>query len=797
MELTNAERRLRRVLRISAFIFTGETLVYLLPALIGSSTGWGQLPFVINSVVKAGLIGGVCFIASADVRRFERLVSLVVLALGIWVPAGVLILIFGEHSQDVEILGVQISMTAIIWIGMVFEGGLALGFALLHRAAFRSWHGLSYLWSGQFRTLASVAEALYWSSASAADAPTDLTPDEVAENADRYLAGFEARRKWVMRVALTGMNLYPLLFANPTFTLMAVDERRHFLERHFSDDVARRRIGSLRRWLVQGMIRLAQQATYLGYYGDPRSWPATGYTPFSQRPEGRGAQRKPRGSLVVEDGRRVARDLDSEVVIVGSGAAGAVIGYRLAEAGHRVLICERGHHVDPADFSEDEVEMLGTLYRDGALQLARDFKLQVLQGMCVGGTTVINNAVSIEPPDDVLAEWERRLGDRFDADRVRAAVASIKQLLSIGPQPARIHSPGARKFIAGIEALGLEADARRYEPIEANIHQCLGCGYCNIGCAYGRKLSMLDTLLPWAQERFGEERLRIVSETSVEGIEHSGDRVEAIQCSAGDRRFRVRGKRFVVAAGAVSSSYLLGRSGIGGPMVGRGLSFNVGSPITAEFDQELNSFAGLQITHVFEPPDAGPDVVMETWFNPVLSQALAMPGWFEQHRRNMRAYDRMAATGVLIGSESNGSVQKAFFGGADVVYEPTDADLDRLVEGLKLAGRIYLAAGARRVMPATFQFSSFTRPDDLERLSEIVRSNEDIQLGTGHPQGGNPLGREASDGPVDPRGFRVHGTANLHLCDASVFPTSLGVNPQLTTMALAECAAAELVEALG
>ena len=100
-------------------------------------------------------------------------------------------------------------------------------------------------------------------------------------------------------------------------------------------------------------------------------------------------------------------------------------------------------------------------------------------------------------------------------------------------------------------------------------------------------------------------------------------------------------------------------------------------------------------------------------------------------------------------------------------------------------------------MPATFQFSSFTRPDDLERLSEIVRSNEDIQLGTGHPQGGNPLGREASAGPVDPRGFRVHGTANLHLCDASVFPTSLGVNPQLTTMALAECAAAELAEALG
>ncbi len=795
MELTPQEKRLRWILRLAGFTFCGETLVYLLPALIDPSPGWGQLPFVVNSVLKAALIGGACLIAAADLRRFERLVSLVVIGLALWVPAGALVLLFGQHSGDVEILGVEISMTAILWIGILFEGALALVFALLHRAAFRSWHRIAYLSSGQFRTVIALAEGFYWSSSSKDDAPTDLTPEKVAENADDYLGGFEAKRKWVMGVALTGINLYPLLFARPSFTLMAIDERRAFLEHHFGDDVARKRIGSFRRWLVQGMIRLGQQVVYLGYYGDPASWPATGYVPFSRRPEGLRAERKQPGGLAVEDGRHGSGDLDAEVVIVGSGAAGAVIGYRLAEHGHRVLILERGHHRDPATFSEDEVDMLSSLYRDGAVQIARDFKLQVLQGMCVGGTTVINNAVSIEPPDEVLAEWDRRLGDHFDPGRVRDAVASIKRLLEIKAQPARIHSPGARKFIAGVEALDLQHRARRYEPIEANIRDCLGCGYCNIGCAYGRKLSMLDTLLPWAQERF-DGRLRIVAETSVEGVDASGDHVDALQCKAGDRSFRVRGRRFVIAAGAINSSYLLGRSGLGGPAVGRGLSFNVGSPITAEFDQELNSYAGLQITHVFEPPSAGPDVVMETWFNPVLSQALAMPGWFEQHRRNMRNYDHMAATGVLIGTESNGRVEKAFFGGPDVVYEPTAADLERLVEGLKLACRIYLAAGAKKVMPATFQFKSFSSPEEVERLSEIVRSNEDIQLGTGHPQGGNSLAREAAEGPVDPRDFRVHGTENLHLCDASVFPTSLGVNPQLTTMSLAECAAAEICAAL-
>jgi choline dehydrogenase-like flavoprotein len=163
----------------------------------------------------------------------------------------------------------------------------------------------------------------------------------------------------------------------------------------------------------------------------------------------------------------------------------------------------------------------------------------------------------------------------------------------------------------------------------------------------------------------------------------------------------------------------------------------------------------------------------------------------------MLAYDRLAAVGVLIGTDTNGKVSKALLGGADVVYRPTDADLRRLVDGIKLACEIYLAADALRVMPATFQFSAFTDPAQLDALDEMIRDNEDIQLGTGHPQGGNALGATSEDGPVEPRDFRVHGTENLHCCDAGVFPTSLGVNPQLTTMALADCAAERIALTLG
>src|SRR5262249_59234602 len=174
-----------------------------------------------------------------------------------------------------------------------------------------------------------------------------------------------------------------------------------------------------------------------------------------------------------------------------------------------------------------------------------------------------------------------------------------------------------------------------------------------------------------------------------------------------------------VAAGAINWSWLLIRSNLGGPLVGKGLCFNMGSPITADFDEELYSYDGLQISHYFEPP-ADQGFVMETWFNPVATQALAMPGWFEDHFNNMQRYANLTATGVLVGTQRNGRVRASLTGGADVDFEPTPEDLKRLIGGLKLLGRIYLAAGARRVMPSTFRYREFKTEDELERLDDDV-----------------------------------------------------------------------------
>jgi choline dehydrogenase-like flavoprotein len=326
--------------------------------------------------------------------------------------------------------------------------------------------------------------------------------------------------------------------------------------------------------------------------------------------------------------------------------------------------------------------------------------------------------------------------------------------------------------------------------VEANIApDCLGCGYCNMGCPFGKKHSMLDTVLPWAQRDHGE-RLQVLPGFRAERVIHEGGRaVGVLGRHEGGEPVTLAADKVVVAAGAVGSSWLLQRSGIAQGRAGQALFFNVNSPLTADFPDPVRTYAGLQMSHAYLPDGPGREqpYVLETWFNPPATQALAMPGWFSDHYENMRRYAHMVCGGVLVGTTTPASVT-ADRDEPEIVYTPSREDLRRVVEGLKLMGRIFFAAGATRILPATYAWHEMRTEAALDELDVYVRDNADLLLTTAHPQGGNPIG-DPADGGVVGADFRVHGFANLWVADASVFPSSVGVNPQLTVMALARCAA--------
>jgi choline dehydrogenase-like flavoprotein len=710
---------------------------------------------------------------------------------------------------------------------LLIFAALAVGLWLLRGWLNRSvLPGRGYFTPGQFWSLAAISDGLI-----SGGTRELLKPHEIAKRVDTYLSSFPAPKLVLSRYALFALDLLiPFLFGlRPPLSYMSLEERTEFLNKHFKEDIIHKRgiyrVFALLRWklpvnYIEGVMRLVMQFAYLGYYSDEKVQETIGYQPFSQRAAERGIPlttkrhaSKPLSVLTPRDVERLNMHTlhNEDVVIIGSGAAGALIAENMLKAGRRVLLLEKGKHVDTETFNEDEVDMIGKLYGDNALQVSSALNFTILQGSCVGGTTVSNNAVSFKTPEPVLKQWNDEYGAEIDTTAYDQAQDAVIARMKIKPvdatastRPAHeIVNPVSHRLQAGIDAV-LGERGYDYGIVQANMDDCLGCGYCNTGCKYGRKLSMLDTVLPQAQEQYGDQ-LRIVSEAHATGLRADGDRIAEIQVKLSDgKTMTIRNpKTVIVSGGAVASSWLLKRSGIGANLpIGRRLCFNMGSPLHARFPEPINAYDGLQISHYLQIPNE-PGFIFETWFNPPVAEALVMPGWLDKHFENMLTYNRIAAMGVVVGTDARKDtyIRKAalFPSTAEVVYTPSKADLDRLVDAMITMGKVLLASGAEAVFASTRRYHSYIAyqenepvgraqsvyrsEEELVRfLRKLVQDDSDILLSTAHPQGGNPLGKVLDEH------FRVRGYRNLYVCDASVFPTSVTVNPQLTVMALAQYA---------
>jgi len=765
--LTSQERRLRVLLIAHAIWSAVLACGYI------ASGDTGTFAFIANSFAKDLLFVMLSAVGAADVRRFGWTALVIAAGYVALVIGQVATLIWGGGPMQ-DILGVEVSATAVLFGWMAIDLALAGWFVVWWAAAVRARYGLRYLNPLAFLGLVAIAEVMIEGRREV------LSPEQTARNVDNYLATLNARGKGRVQLALIALTVWPMLTLRPPLPALAASRRKQFLQKRFIEDVAAKRVFQPLRPMVQAMIRTGAQMSYLGYYGDRRSWPSIGYTPYQERrPDGRAAQatdppEPPLRTLAAPPPSGGRRRYDT--LVVGSGAAGSILALRFAQAGRRVLVLERGPHVDPRDFTDDEVDQYLRLYNEGALQLATNFSLQVLQGMCVGGGTTINNALCLPPPGTVLDAWAERGIDRAGLE---AAIGEIRTLLAVTAIREETTTIAARRFAKAVRELGLPGSL---DLMEANITEaCRGTGYCNIGCAYGAKRAALDALLPLAQAKHG---LDLIADVEVVQILTDGDRAVGVVGRHGPsgERFSIGADEVVVAAGPIGSSWLLQRSRLGGDQVGEGLHFNINSPLTAEFPDAVDAFAGIQMSHAYVAPGEPPDYLVETWFNPPATQALAMPGWFDRHFENMDRYRHMACAGILVGTTTPGRV-KLTRDGPEIEYTASNADRDRLVEGIGVAGRIWLQAGAERVMPATFAWQEYRTPASLADLPLGIRETGDLLMTSAHPQGGNAIGEVVDED------FRVRGFANLWLCDASVFPTSVHVNPQLTVMGMAQYAA--------
>ena len=445
--LTREEERLRKFLLILGPVFFVLAVSYVLQGTLADPKA--EFPFVANSVAKDGTFAALCVVAAADVRRHAWAVQVVIGAHVLLIASLVISLLVGNTS-DVSgsfqaPFGWELpAAETLFWIWIVLAVGVTATLAWCQRTAARARYTLRYLAPHQHRTLMALAEVLVMGE------DEKITAAEVAANVDEYLWSFPAEEKSKTKLALTALCIYPMLRLRPPFPTMSPERRIDFVERCFIADVAERRLPGFLRRLVQSMLFAAQQLTFIGYYADPRTAEATGYVRFSDRREGgipSDLANRPYPRLRVRPPAEVDTDrINADVVVVGTGAAGAIVANRLAERGREVVMLERGRHLDPTEFTEDERGQFASLYADGGMQMSTDARFQVLQGKCVGGSTVVNNAVCFELPDHVLDRWNDPdgLNAGLDETGVATAFERLREFVPIGRMTSRSDPCGRR-----------------------------------------------------------------------------------------------------------------------------------------------------------------------------------------------------------------------------------------------------------------------------------------------------------------------------------------------------------------
>jgi choline dehydrogenase-like flavoprotein len=503
----------------------------------------------------------------------------------------------------------------------------------------------------------------------------------------------------------------------------------------------------------------------------------------------------PEGAVV--DGEVLATDIEDEFdyLVVGSGAAGAVAAHVLARSGASVAIVEEGPWMLTRQFGERVYDAFRWMFRDAGMQVieGRAF-IPLLQGRCVGGSTVVNSAIAHRTPEDVLDDWAQRfgLGSAITAKALEPHFEALERDLSARPVSDEALGDNDRKFLDEADVHGLPARrTRRYE------HGCRGSGQCFTGCPNAAKQGMNVTYVPWALalgarlfcacrvERIVVERGRAVGLVARTTSRDPGARA--------GRHVRLRARRGVlVAASAVQTPNLLRRSGLKARALGDHFQCHPGYGIGGVFDESIagspGATQGAEIT-ILRKSDR---VKFETIaLQPELA-AVRIPGIGQEWTRRFGLYPNFAQWAMVVRAEAEGTVRPAWGGGDRVRWTPSRVDMERAVKGAALLSRMMFEAGAREVWTGLHGIPSALRSiDEVRQIEAMPPDPRFFSFISTHLFGGARMGIDPRSSVVGPD-FESHDVAGLYVVDSSVFPTNLGVNPQHSIMAMSRLAATKI-----
>ena len=489
-------------------------------------------------------------------------------------------------------------------------------------------------------------------------------------------------------------------------------------------------------------------------------------------------------------------EITCDVAIVGSGAGAGITAELLARAGLQVVMIEEGPLKSSSDFNQRESEAYPQLYQESAARKTEDKAINILQGRCVGGSTTVNWTSSFRTPAATLQFWRDKFGlESFTPEALAPYFVQAETRLNILPW---LMAPNENNDLLrrGAARLGISAAV-----ISRNVKGCWNLGSCGLGCPTNAKQSMLVTTIPAALELGAQ----LLTEMRVERFELANGKVTALHChpvmpngalaltGRAQSATKIIAKHYVLAAGAINSPAVLLRSHAPDPhgLLGARTFLHPVVMSSSVFEQKVEAWNGAPQTiytdHFLNTQSIDGEMGYKLEAPPLhpVIFASTVPGFGQSQKALLESFPHNHTLLALLrdgfhDKSRGGKVKLRGDGSAVLDYPLTDYVMDGARRALLSMMEIQFAAGARQVLPLHEMAQPYTTwPQARDAVNALPMKPLLTKMVSAHVMGGCGLGGQEKLGVIRPDG--VHWQLeNLSVHDGSIFPTSVGANPQLS-----------------
>lgn len=489
-----------------------------------------------------------------------------------------------------------------------------------------------------------------------------------------------------------------------------------------------------------------------------------------------------------------AAELTADAVVIGTGAGGAVAAAMLAEGGQRVVMIEEGSLFRTTDFGPDTLLAMRRLYRDmGTNVILGPPHIAFAEGKCVGGSTTINGGMCWRPPERILHGWASELGmPELGPDSMAPYFDRVERRIGVASQLPESIGEDSQIMRRGADAMGYEWLANKRNQVA-----CVGTNNCAFGCPTGAKQSTLLSYVPRALAAGAT----LLTECRADRVLIEGGRAVGITGRVVDPRTRkkthrvtVRADAVVLSCGAVHTPLLLlgQRLANRSKTIGRNFLCHPNAKVVGVFPNDVKGWKGVsQGQQIRQFLDDG--IMIAENFVPPSFIAISQPAIADPVYGALQRYNQMVTAACLIEDSQTGRIRRAPLGTPWLRYRFSQDDMKRALRGVAYLCRMFFAAGAERVLLPLARQHEIRSPADIDALENANIPVNELELFTVHMMGTAAMGTDPTRSVVD-RWGQTHDVPGLWIADASVFPTAIGVNPQITIMALADRTAQRILE---